>query len=93
VVIAMRAVGPAKRQKAEADAFAIKVCWSLRADIFPAAEDALLPIAGRPGGRTPSDRIGRHADNIVSHPNALIGSTEPISLRRLTDEEKRGGNE
>jgi hypothetical protein len=69
-----------------------QVCWSLRADILPAAEDALLPISRRPGRRTPRDGIGGHADDIVSHPNALIGSAKPIGLRWLTDE-NRGGNE
>src|SRR5581483_7341852 len=65
------------------------VCWSLRADILPAAEHALLPEAGRIGRRGPRHGIGRYADHIVSHPNALIGSAQPIGPRGLADEENR----
>ena len=87
----MRSAGPQKGRRPKNDAFATTVCWILRADILPAAEDALLPIARGLGRRAPSDRIGRHGDDIVRHPHALIGSAQPVGLRRLTDEEKRRG--
>ena len=61
---------------------------ALWADIFPAAEDTLLPITVGVDRGGPSDRIGRHVDHVVSHPNALIGSAQPIGLRWLADKKK-----
>jgi hypothetical protein len=67
----------------------ISIARSARADHLPAAEEALLPKAVWLDRRAPSLGKVRLVD-VVSDPNALIGSAQPVGLCRLTDEEKQG---